>query len=89
MIINKVGTLSNVYQSKSVGRYANTQSTRAGDDKVIFSNQMQSFSEMLSKLQSTQDVRQDKVAEFEQKIASGNYNVAAENIAASILASRF
>lgn len=89
MVIKNVGTLSNVYQSKQVGRYSSVQTARAGDDKVIFSNQMQSFSEMLNKLQNTQDVRQDKVAEFEQKIASGNYNIAAENIAASILTSRF
>lgn len=89
MIIKNVGTLSNVYQSKQVGRYSNIQTARADDDKVIFSNQMQSFSDMLNKLQNTQDVRQDKVAEFEQKIASGNYNIAAENIAASILTSRF
>lgn len=89
MIIKNVGALSNVYQTKQVGRYSNIQAGRAGDDKVIFSNQMQSFSEMLNKLQNTQEVRQDKVAEFEQKIASGNYNVAAENIAASILTSRF
>ena len=89
MIINKVGAVSNLYQSKQVGKYSTAQATRAGDDKVIFSNQMQSFSEMLGKLQNTQEVRQDKVTEFEKLIANGNYNVAAENIAASILTSRF
>lgn len=89
MIINNVAALSNIYQTKRVGKYADTQVARASSDKVVFSNEMLSFSEMLSKLQNTQDVRQDKVAEFEQKIANGTYNVAAENIAASILDCRF
>lgn len=89
MIINKVGALSSVYALNPSAKYSKSDNISHGSDKVIFSGEMQSFSEMLGKLQKTQDVRQDKVAEFEQKIASGNYNVAAENIAASILASRF
>ena len=94
MIINNVGALSNIYASSAVAssKYSNTVSgVRAvhGDDKVTFSNEAQSFKEMLGKLQNTPEVRQDKVDEFEKKIADGTYNVAAENIAASILASRF
>ncbi|MBR6013701.1 MAG: flagellar biosynthesis anti-sigma factor FlgM [Selenomonadaceae bacterium] len=94
MIINNVGSLSNVYASSAVAsaKYSNSVSgVRAvrGNDKVIFSNEAQSFKEMLGKLQNTSEVRQDKVAEFEQKIANGTYSVASENIAASILSSRF
>lgn len=94
MVINNVNSLSNVYASSAVAasKYSNSVAgTRAvhGNDRVIFSNEAQSFKEMLSKLQNTSEVRQDKVNEFEEKIANGTYNVAAENIAASILSSRF
>ena len=94
MIVNSLNSLSNVYASSATAssKYANSVAgvrEVRGNDKVIFSNEAQSFREMLSKLQNTSEVRQDKVNEFEQKIANGTYNVAAENIAASILSSRF
>ena len=41
------------------------------------------------KLHNEPEVRQDKVDEFTQKVESGDYNVSAENIAASMLAIRF
>lgn len=94
MVINNVNSLSNLYASSATAasKYSNSVSgVRAarGNDRVIFSNEAQSFKEMLGKLQNTSEVRQDKVNEFEQKIANGTYHVAAENIAASILTSRF
>lgn len=94
MIINNVSSVSNLYASSAVSssKYSNSVSgvrSVQRDDKVIFSNEAQSFKEMLGKLQNTSEVRQDKVDEFEKKIANGTYNVSAENIAASILASRF
>lgn len=94
MIVNNVNSLSNIYSSSATvaTRYANTvggaKELHRGD-KLTLSTEAQSFSEMLSKLQNAPEVRQDKVDEFEQKIANGTYNVAAENIAASILTSRF
>lgn len=93
MVINNVSSLSNLYASSATAasKYSNSVSgVRAvRNDRVIFSNEAQSFKEMLGKLQNTSEVRQDKVNEFEQKIANGTYHVAAENIAASILTSRF
>lgn len=94
MVVNNLNSLSNVYSSSATvaTRYANTVGgTRElhRGDKLTLSSEAQSFSEMLNKLQNTSEVRQDKVEEFEKKIASGTYHVAAENIAASILTSRF
>lgn len=94
MVINNVNSLSNLYSASATvaTRYANTvggaKELHKGD-KLTLSTEAQSFSEMLGKLQSASEVRQDKVDEFERKIANGTYNVAAENIAASILTSRF
>lgn len=94
MIVNNVNSLSSVYSSSAIvaTRYSNTISGAKElhrGDKLTLSTEAQSFSEMLSKLKDTSEIRQDKVDEFEQKIANGTYSVAAENIAASILASRF
>lgn len=94
MLINNVNSMANLYSSNAAGavRYSNSATAARGiqkRDEITLSKEAQSFSEILKKLHGESEVRQDKVAEFEQKIASGNYNVAAENIAASILSNRF
>lgn len=91
MIVNNVNSAANLY-SAGATRYASAiMSARSVQkkDELTLSKQAQSFKDMLQKLQGESDVRQDKVDEFEQKISSGNYNVSAENIAASILSVRF
>ena len=47
------------------------------------------FNDMLKKLQKESDVRQDKVEEYSRKIETGSYDIASENIAASILMNNF
>ena len=47
------------------------------------------FSDLLAKLKSTSDVREDKVAELEQRVDAGQYFVSSADIASSILANRF
>lgn len=94
MIVNNLNSMANIYTSNAVAstRYANAATAARNiqkRDQVSLSNQAQSFSEMLKKLSKESEVRQDKVTEFEQKISSGNYHVSAENIAASMLLSRF
>lgn len=94
MVVNNVNSMANVYSSNAVvaTRYANA-ATNARNiqkrDQLSLSNEAQSFSEILKKLRGESEVRQDKVAEFEQKISGGNYHVASENIAASLILSRF
>ena len=94
MIVNNVNPMANIYSSNAVvsSRYANATAASRNiqkRDQLSLSNEAQSFSEILKKLRGESDVRQDKVAEFEQKISSGNYHVESENIAASLLLSRF
>ena len=91
MIVNNVNSAANLY-SAGATRYVNSALSTRGvqkKDELTLSNQAQSFQDMLKKLQNESEVRQDKVAEFTQKIESGTYNVSAENIAASILSVRF
>jgi negative regulator of flagellin synthesis FlgM len=94
MIVNNVNPMANVYSSNAVvsSRYTNAATASRNvqkRDQLSLSNEAQSFSEILKKLRGESDVRQDKVAEFQQKISSGNYHVESENIAASLLLSRF
>ncbi len=94
MIVNNVNSAANLYTSNAVGatRYANN-ATGARNiqkrDELALSNQAQSFSAILKKLHAVPEVRQEKVAELEPQVSNGTYNIASENIAASILASRF
>ncbi len=94
MIVNNVNSMANLYSSNAVvaTRYSNA-ATGARNiqkrDELSLSKEAQSFSEILKKLRGESEVRQDKVTQYEQQISSGNYNVSAENIAASILLTRF
>lgn len=94
MIVNNLNSMANIYGSNAVvaTRYANAATNTRNiqkRDQLSLSNEAQSFSEILKKLRGESEVRQDKVAEFEKKIANGSYHVDSENIAASLLLSRF
>ena len=94
MIVNNLNSMANIYTSNAVvsTRYSNAAVSSRNiqkRDEISLSKEAQSFSEILQKLRDESEVRQDKVAEFQQKIESVNYHVASENIAASLLLSRF
>ena len=94
MFINNVNSMANLYTSNAIvsSGYAKSASAARGvqkRDEITLSQEAQSFSEIFKKLRNESEVRQDKVAELEQKISSGNYDVKSENIAASIMMSRF
>ena len=94
MIVNNVNPMANIYSSNALvsTRYANAATAARNvqkRDQLSLSSEAQSFSEILKKLRGESEVRQDKVAEFEQKISSGNYHVESADIAASLLLSRF
>ena len=91
MIVNNVYSAANIYSAGST-KYADRTSTTKNvqkKDGFTLSNEAQNFKAMLMKLHNESEVRQDKVDEFTQKIESGDYNVPAENIAASMLSIRF
>ena len=77
-----------VSSSSSVKRAASTREVQKSDE-VLLSREGQSFSSMLQKLQSMDDVRGEKVQNLSAKVADGSYNVSGENIAASLLGVRF
>ena len=93
MYVNNVNPSAGLYTSTSnaASRYAaaSTVGSAHKRDELTLSQQAQSFQDILKKLQNEAEVRQTKVDEYTQKIASGNYNVSSSDIALSILASRF
>lgn len=93
MYVNNVNPSTGLYTSTSnaASRYAaaSTVGSAHKRDELTLSQQAQSFQDILKKLQNEAEVRQTKVDEYTQKIASGNYNVSSSDIALSILASRF
>lgn len=54
-------------------------------DEVILSSQAQGFGPLLQKLQNMPEVRQERVAELSESIASGKYQVAAKDVAEKLL----
>ncbi|MBQ6976421.1 MAG: flagellar biosynthesis anti-sigma factor FlgM [Selenomonadaceae bacterium] len=93
MYVNNVNPSTGLYTSTSnaASRYAAASAVGSAHkrDELTLSQQAQSFQDILKKLQNEAEVRQTKVDEYTQKIASGNYNVSSSDIALSILASRF
>ena len=96
MIINKnINSFSNLYTANAVmttkqsNSASRNQKARSFQDEMILSKDAQTFKNMLIKLQTESDVRQDKVDEYSHKIEDGSYNIKAENIAASIIESSF
>ena len=93
MIVNNINSSAKYYSnSVTATRYANAASYVRGaqkSDAFTPSKEAQSFSEMLNKLKNTSEVREDKVSELQQRIASGQYFVSAADIATSLLTNRY
>ena len=95
MFINNASNFSNLYTSNALSstkqtmKTSRTQKARSFQDEMRLSQEAQSFNSMLKKLRAESDIRQEKVEEYSRKIADGSYNVASENIAASILFNQF
>lgn len=91
MIVNNVNSTAKYY-SLGASRYTNGVTAVRGvqrSDAFTPSKEAQTFSEMLQKLKNESEVREDKVNELKQRIASGQYSVSAENIALSLLTNRY
>lgn len=87
--IQSVATLYGAAQpSASVrGKAAGRQTQQ--DDEVVISAAGQSFSNLLQKLRSGDEVREDKVDYYTRAIEDGSYHVDAGDIAARMLDQRF
>ena len=92
MIINGnlqgiAGVYANAGSNNKVSK-AYQQAEPAGDD-IQISSQGQQFNEIMRKLKAGSDVRMDKVAEYENMVASGAYQVSSRDLAEKILQYRY
>lgn len=97
MIINNSipNTVAGVYASRhtlSTQQSAQTEKVSAASskDEIVLSSQAQSFSNTLQKLHDMSGtVRQDKIVQYENQLAAGNYEVDAQDLADKLLQLRF
>ena len=91
IINNNLQGIAGVYtNSGSVNKLAKAyRQEETVNDNIQISSQGQQFSEILKKLKSGSDVRMDKVAEYENMIASGAYQVSNSDLAEKILQYRY
>ncbi|MCI7611795.1 MAG: flagellar biosynthesis anti-sigma factor FlgM [Selenomonadaceae bacterium] len=91
IINNNLQGIAGVYtNSGSVNKLAKAyRQEETVNDNIQISSQGQQFSEILKKLKSGSDVRMDKVAEYENMIASGAYQVSNRDLAEKILQYRY
>ena len=78
----------NVSTSTS-SRYASKTEAAKDADEVQLSTGVQSFSGLLQQLRGMDETRSEKIATLSQQVSDGSYGVAAENIASSLLDTRF
>ena len=92
MIINSVAVnnVSNLYANSGVRKAYNPYQEEQPADSVELSAMAKANSKHLADLYSTSgDIRQDKVVEFQNLIAAGDYNPTSLDIATAILNSRY
>lgn len=88
MLINNVTqSLASLYAGKSSNGISRNSATerKSLKDEVVFSSEAQSFSALLQKARGMDEVRQEKVDYFQQKIADGSYSVSAQDLAGKLL----
>ena len=93
IIKNNIQAITGIYAKTALNNARGTAKTEApvqAEDELLISPQARIFGAQLQALHNGADfVREDKVKYYEELIASGNYHVDAEALAAKILDTRF
>jgi len=85
-ITGNVGNVTGVYTNdKRISRLENVNKISPAKDDVKISSVGKDFTIAMNALKDVPDIRMDKVNEISAKIASGEYNVSGNDIAAKIL----
>ena len=90
-INNNIQAVTGAYSVSSSASSRRTDKAEAAKDadEVQLSTGAQSFSGLLQQLRGMDETRADKVAALSKQVADGSYDVAAANIASSLLDTRF
>ncbi|MCH3959772.1 MAG: flagellar biosynthesis anti-sigma factor FlgM [Selenomonas sp.] len=91
LINNNIQAVTGAYNVSTSTSARHTSKTEAAKDadEVQLSTGVQSFSGLLQQLRGTDATRSEKVSALSQQMADGSYSVKAENIASSLLDTRF
>lgn len=87
--IHSVASLYGAAQPAGTSRSKAAGTQAQQDDEVVISEAGQNFSDLLQKLRSGDEVREDKVRDYTRAIESGSYHVDAAAIAERMLDLRF
>ena len=90
-INNNIQKVTGVYSVSSAASppHVSKVETAKTADEVQLSTGAQNFSGLLQQLQGMNEVRADKVEALSKQVADGSYSVAAENVASSLVDTRF
>ena len=83
MRIDAYTQVTQVYQTQKTAKVNKTNATY-GSDKVEISQFGKDFQIAKQAVAAAPDVREDKVAEMKDKVASGSYEVSAEDLASKL-----
>ena len=90
LINNNLQGIASIYSNHSsnnkIARMGKSEEKR---DEIHISQEGQNVREALAKLNAMDDVRHERVTELENLVASGNYYVSSNELAASLLQNRF
>ena len=92
IISNQVHAVTGAYASQQSRAHAprKTEDTAANAGEFVLSQTGQNFSSLLRQLKNHSDeVRMDRVAALEKQVASGEYRVDEDAVAASLMAMRY
>lgn len=91
LINNNIQAVTGAYNVSSTGSARRNGSVDRAHkaDEVVFSNEAQSFSNMLQKLRGMDESRAEKVEALRQQVADGTYEVNGKDIADHLLNARF
>ena len=85
-ITGNVGSVTGVYTNdKRISKVENLNKISPAKDDVKISSVGKDFTIAMNALKDVPDIRMDRVNEISAKIASGEYNVSGNDIAAKIL----
>lgn len=88
MRIDAFNKVSQLYQANSTKKIASANAVNK-NDRVEISRMGKDFQIAKQAVANAPDIREDKVAALKQKLASGNYNVSAEELADKMVESCF
>lgn len=77
MEIDKVNSVNNIYKTEQTSKTKKTNSKLSSNDNVSLSNEAKKASEISSYIEmvnSSPDVREDRIAEIKEKLANNAYS---------------